>query len=154
MNWKIWSSILFLVTFVLIWNYRFDLRKGKLKFILYTISNCITLPVGVFAFSSILLEWIQVRNIVGTPNCSLEGFPLCFLGHSIFFVVLIFLFSGCSILAWKDYINKKLHPEPVDGGFPFPTFKNIYYYPPLIEKNWVILPVVMVLLVGIWAGVI
>lgn len=154
MDWKIWSSILFLVAFILIWSYRNYFRKQNIKFILYTITNCIASPFGVFAFSYILIKWLKAKDIVGTPNCSLENNPMCYGAHCVFFLFLILLFVIFSALAWRDFRNKRLAPLVSEGNNSRPTFESVYYSEWLIDKNWIALPILLIFLIGIWAGVI
>jgi hypothetical protein len=154
MRWEIWTLLLFSLSFLLMWHYRYDFKKGKTKFILYTVTSCLAYPFGVFSFSYILAKWLKARDIVGTPDCSLDGYPWCFFGHSIFFIVLIFSFSVFSVLAWRDFLNKRLEPNLTTTGGLKSFFTDVYYSRNLIEKNWIALPLLLVFLMGIWAGII
>lgn len=154
MDWKIWTSILFLVSFILIWSYHKYFRKENIKFIFFTITNCIACPFGIFAFSFILVKWLKAKDIVGTPSCSLENYPICFSGHCVFLVFLVLLFCVFSILAWRDFRNKRLVPLVNERNNLRPTFESVYYSQWLIDKNWIALPILLILLIGIWSGVI
>ncbi|KQT42485.1 hypothetical protein ASG44_06980 [Methylophilus sp. Leaf459] len=151
MNWKVGIFVLALliVISVCLWGFRTDVGKGKLKFALYTLTSCIAYPFGVLSLSSILVSWVHAKEIIGTANCSLSAFPLCFFAHTGIFTAFIFLFFSCSILAWSDALNRRL--EPTKSNNPI---SQIYRSSWLIERSWNVLPFLMLALIAIWAGVI